>query len=500
MKKILLASIAFMGLALTSCSDYLDINTDPNSPDESNITSSMIMPAAEMNIASTYGNNLRIYGGYFAQQYAQDFGTENYIGYSQFNMSATRSSSCYTQIYQRGLANLQTIIDKANAEKDYGTLIAATTLRAFAFQALVDCYGETPYTEALTGNATPKFDDGQTVYEGCIAEIDAALEKATPASTVCTNFLYGGENAANWIKFAKALKLKMLMRMANVKDVTAQVKAIVDDEENSLPKTDIAYVGIWKNESGQMNPFFSEEFATNWGSTQINVIANQSLIGTMKQDGYEDPRLAAFFEKNSSGGYRGGISGTNHSTIQSDLASTGAWNRPVASFDMPLCLISVAEIKFFIAEYYARQNDATNAAKYYKEAIQESCAAAGVAGTEDIILAANPYDQSNWKKCIGLQKWIALSGVNNFEAWCEMRRLDYPAFGSVSGAQMFNTVTGVYDVSAYVPGTLYTPLNVFNEVGANKLLERWPYAEAASTRNENTPNFPGYTTPVFWGK
>lgn len=498
MKKILFASLAAMSISLTSCDDYLDINTNPNSPAEENITSSMVMPTAEMNIASSYGNNLRIYGGYFAQQYAQDFGTENYIGYSQFEMSAARSSSCYTQIYQRGISNLQTVIEKSKVSKDYGTLLAATVMRAFAFQTLVDCYGETPYTEALSGTATPKYDDGMTVYEGCIAEIDEALKTVSPSSTVCTNFLYGGQNATNWIKFAKALKLKMLMRMADVKDVKAAVKAIID--ENDLPTSDVAYKGIWKNESGQMNPFYSEEFATNWGSTQINVIANQTVIGTMKQDGYEDPRLAAFFEKNSSGGYRGGISGTNHSTIQKDLATTTAWNRPVASYDMPLCLISVAEINFFIAEYHARYGSASDAADFYKKAIIASCESAGVAGGADVILEKYPFNASNWKESIGLQKWIALSGVNNFEAWCELRRLDYPSFGKVTGAQMLNIQTGAYDVSAYVPGTLYTPLNVFGQVGANKILERWPYAESSATRNENTPAFPGYTTPVFWAK
>ncbi len=35
------------------------------------------------------------------------------------------------------------------------------------------------------------------------------------------------------------------------------------------------------------------------------------------------------------------------------------------------------------------------------------------------------------------------------------------------------------------------PIQVFGEVGANKLLERYPYAESSSSRNENTPAFRG---------
>jgi hypothetical protein len=55
-------------------------------------------------------------------------------------------------------------------------------------------------------------------------------------------------------------------------------------------------------------------------------------------------------------------------------------------------------------------------------------------------------------------------------------------------------------VTAYVPGTLYTPIQVFGQVGDNNLLERYPYAESSTSRNSNSPSFPGYTSPVFWGK
>lgn len=127
----------------------------------------MLMPAIEMNVAASYGDFLRIAGGYHAQQYAQLNGTSNYVDYSQFNMSATRSSGTYTQFTQKALLNLKTVLEKSLAEEDWGTYLAATTLRAFVYEALVDCYGEVPYTEALNSdNATPKYDDGQVVYEG----------------------------------------------------------------------------------------------------------------------------------------------------------------------------------------------------------------------------------------------------------------------------------------------------------------------------------------------
>jgi hypothetical protein len=167
---------------------------------------------------------------------------------------------------------------------------------------------------------------------------------------------------------------------------------------------------------------------------------------------------------------------------------------------MPVYLITVAETEFFIAEYYAQTGNSAQAAAHYAAAIEASCATAGVGGA-DVVLAKFPYDQSNYKKSIGISKWIALAGINTFEGWCEARRLDYPAFGNVTGSQMYNLRDdSSYKPELYVPGTFYTPIKVEDKLGANKLLERWPYPESSSARNSNSPEFPGYATPVFWGK
>ena len=52
----------------------------------------------------------------------------------------------------------------------------------------------------------------------------------------------------------------------------------------------------------------------------------------------------------------------------------------------------------------------------------------------------------------------------------------------------------------YQAGTLYTPIQVFGQVGDNKLLERYPYPESSTSSNSNAPSFSNsdYTKPVFW--
>lgn len=453
-----------------------------------------------MNLAGSYGDYLRITGGYFAQYYCQSFGTSNYVDYSQFEQSATRLSSTYTQLNARALKNFQLVRDIASQKEDWGDYLAATVLRAFTYQALVDCYGEVPYTEALdVSKPTPHYDEGQTIYTGILAEIDDALSNVKASDPVCTNLLFPGQSAEPWIKFANALKLKIYSRMGGS---DAQIGAIL--AEGNLPTEDIAFSDGWTNESGHISPFYAEEFATNWGSTQVNVVANIAIIGSMEvkdDEGaviYEDPRLPKFFEKNGSGKYTGGISGTNFSTSSSYKSTY--WCRPVASFDMPVYMITLAETEFFIAEYYARQNNAAQAEAHYNAAVEASFETNGVSGAEGFV-AQWPYEQGNYKKSIGIAKWIALAGVNPFEGYCELRRLKYPAFGSVKGSDMYNEVDdSSYKPNLYKAGTLYTPIKVYGPVGDNQLLQRWPYAESSSARNSNTPSFPGYTTPIFWAQ
>ena len=497
MKKIAFIFTVALGLLTVSCDSYMDINQDPNSPSEENMTTDILMPAAEMNFVSSYGDAMRIIGGYLSQHYAQVFGTSNYMEYSKFNVTATNTSTTYGQINSRALKNLTTVRQLAEKNGEWGSYLAAATMRAFIYQILVDAYGEVPYTEALDpSNATPKYDQGADIYAGVLAELDEALSKASENDQVATNFLLPGKTAGEWIKLANAVKLKMLTRESGVADVNSQIAALVS--QNNFPEGDVAWEGCWSNESGALSPFFAEEFSTAWGSTQINCIGNVAIIGTMNQTSYVDGRLAAFFEPNSDGNYTGGISGSNFST--SSKYKSSYWCRPVASYDMPVYFITKAEVEFFIAEYYAKAGNAAQAKAHYEAAINASFETAGVPGAAEAIKQF-PYDQANYKKCIGISKWIALAGVNTFEGWCEARRLDFPAFGSVQGSQMYNEQTDdSYKPELYVPGTFYTPIKVEDKLGANKILERWPYPESSSARNSNCPDFPGYATPVFWGK
>jgi hypothetical protein len=161
----------------------------------------------------------------------------------------------------------------------------------------------------------------------------------------------------------------------------------------------------------------------------------------------------------------------------------------------------VAEVEFFIAEYYARQGNAAQAEAHYNAAIEASCESAGVGGADEVI-AQFPYNQAKYKEVIGVAKWLALSGTNNFESWCELRRMKYPAFSGISGNELYNASEDKLNTELYIPGTLYTPISVFDKVGSNMVIQRWPYPSASTSSNSNAPVFDDseYKVPPFWGK
>lgn len=486
---------AVLSLTLGACDSYLDINDSPNSPSVDKLSTDLIFPGAEMAFANVYGDYMCTTGGYFAQYFSQYFGTSNYMDYSQFKQSAARSSRAYTELMASTLQNMKTVVEKATAAEEWGTCLAATVIRVAALQTLVDCYGSIPYSEGLDiNNAIPKYDEGKDVYAGLVKELDEAISKVNGGEKVCTNFLLPGKFASEWVKVANALKLRILMRESNAVDVKAELTALVND--NNFPTSDISWAGCWKDELGQANPFYTEDNYASYGGSQKNMIMNLAILNTM--NAADDARLLVYFDPNTAKReYQGGVSGTNFTTSTNYKANY--WCRPHKTFDSPIYLITRSEVEFFLSEYEARYGSMANAEAHYKAAIEASFATAGTDGA-DRVLAVFPWEPGNWQKNLGIQKWVALSGVNQYEGWCELRRLKYPAFGSVTGEQIYSILNDVYTPSLLEAGTLYTPIDVNTSLGSNKLLQRWPYPEASTSRNSKVPEYEGDGTPIFWAK
>ena len=212
MKKIYLLAAA--GLMMLSSCD-LDINQNPNYPTGADISPELQFPAVISAIADASGDQMFNYGGFFAQYFEQMPEANQYNDIAELNIDESKDvfNRCYNNIYAGALMDIEDIKTKTT---NTANLFACQVMRTQAFQLLVDNTSETPYSEALQGgaNSSPKYDDGKTVYEGVLAELDAAEAALTGDVMTMTDPLLN-KNLSQWKGYANALRLRMYLRLSH---------------------------------------------------------------------------------------------------------------------------------------------------------------------------------------------------------------------------------------------------------------------------------------------
>ncbi len=307
------------------------------------------------------------------------------------------------------------------AERDNKVAIA-TILEVYAWQCLVDAFGNVPYSEALLKdeNSTPVYDDAATIY----ADLHANLSKAIAAldaengSYGNADLLYGGD-VASWKIFGASLQLRLGMRLADVNSGAA--KSAVEAAVSTGVFTSQDQSGIL-NYTG-VSPHVSHIYDHFTLGGRKDWLPANTIIDKMKE--LEDPRIDDYFTQYGEE-YIGATYGLN-----------GAQSYPNYSHFAPRFfeatfeanILDYVEVEFLLAEAAERGYSVGGTAEeHYNNAIEASILYWD--GTTDDASAylAKPevaYSSSNWKEKLGTQKWIALYN-RGVEAWAEWRRLDYP--------------------------------------------------------------------------
>jgi len=494
MKKILLY-FAAGAMLLSSCD--LDINENPNYPSSSSVTDDLIFPAAENAIADCLGDQMFNYAGFFAQYFDQNPTSNQYNDLAELNLdeSSDLFRRCYTYLYAGALTDLQTILDRSTNTSD---IFACTVLRAQAFQLVVDNLSDAPYSEALQGsdNTTPKWDDGKTVYEGILAELDEA-EAALDGSAMTVTDPMLGKSVSQWKGYANALRLRIYLRLIDgnidASTYTAKAKALV--AANEFFTGDVVW-DVYSNASGQYNPWYD----TYHSLGTRNHCAAYSIISYMSVT--SDPRISYGYAKCAKDGtYVGQLPGCKTlmgewtgATYNDDNVSGVNYSVMVAS---PIYLFTQSELQFLIAEVELRFNNNDAAAQTaYENAVAEDFSSKGVEGVSTFLSGIrtgwdNMASTSEKLNLIYMQKWVALNFRDHMEAWSEIRRTDVPALSSASAKQIYESPMNYNAGDMIEPGVNY--------IVAKGLCKRVPYPSNARTLNpSNTPAAKLLSDPVFW--
>ncbi len=490
MKKIGLYILS-LGMMFTSCQDWLDINHDPNNATQEKVSKELLLTGMLDYVARYPISTADAMYAHYVSKSGSYSGT--YV--SLTGIMTPQNFDDYWSANYSYVANLKVVKEKAIEDKDPAIEGIATLLIVQCYQRLVDVYNDVPYTESALGgeNISPKYDKAEDIYNDLLVKCDEAIASiskaiADPGSISPqlkkADIMCKG-NMNQWLRFAHTLKLNLLMRMSNVKDVSAQVAAL---EGKCLNIDELIEVnpGYYK-EPKKMNPLYS-----SWGYNSLDNVTGtnkemrptSSLVDFLRDNA--DPRLRVYISPrlmigNPTDGtadytkyglenewYIGVPYGWMNPPTHNYLSGVciGVLGRSVSFKEAALSSLIIrtgSEVGFFMAEAALRGmipgGDAA-AKDYYEKAVIASIArhetvmktnAAdfpyknGVAPAIEVSAkeAARQYlDQDNakvnWDKmttfeqkmeAICTQKWLNLFMVDHTEAWSELRRTDYPRLG-----------------------------------------------------------------------
>lgn len=440
---------------------FLDINVSPNSPAEA--TPALVLPSAVANSAFVFGGYYQAVGAYWAQQYAQSAGASQWATWESYNLTNNDFDRQFTLLYAGALYDYKYVKDKAAATGSWKFYAIAGLMQAYTFQVLADLYDKIPFTEALNGTGTlqPKYDDGQTVYEGLLAMIDDAMSKDLTTASIpnpgTTDVIFGGD-MNKWKQFANTLRLKIYLRYVNVdaNKYSTQIKALL--AENNFLTTDAAF-SSFKAEQNGANPFYNT-FVDRLAS---NVIANTTMMNWLTE--HNDPRRSKIYKASETGGAWTGLSAGQSPTSAGTTIKNYA--TPNITQTYPVYFFTKEEVLFLIAEAEARYGSAANAKTAFDAAVKASFDSYDLGGSA----ITYPY---NGIASIIEQKWVASTNKRSLEAFFDYNRTGYPA----------NTFSK--SLTSVLNGT-DRPKRFF-----------FPASEQKS--NSNTPTRVDLNVPVWWAK
>jgi hypothetical protein len=258
-------------LLLTACrKGFLDINTDPNNP--TSIEISKLLPTAIKNLGNglATGNNANAGLSEVLAVYMHQMSTREEP--DQYGATGNNYfiGTAWPALYQGTFANLEQIIKDGTAAGNLKYVGIAKILKAYTYSQLVDVFGDVPFSEAIKlkeGIRYAKFDDDATIYPQLftlLAEGIADYNNPTAKNILLPGKddpIYGGKSG--WVKAANTIKLKLLTQQRKIKNVTAEVTALLASPSTLIANTAESFVVPYgpNGATDDRNPGYSDYFA-----------------------------------------------------------------------------------------------------------------------------------------------------------------------------------------------------------------------------------------------
>jgi len=468
MKKILIFTL-IISLFVTSCEDWLDVNTNPNTATSASPEDLFAYAAVSYGANRTGGDSYQpigfmnqslATGGSFGWGYAED----------RYDVSPYSVGNTWKMYYSTSGNNLQLAISIAEGMSPAAnnTAAQAKILLAEMIYECTSIYGDIPYSQAWNAEyAYPEFDSQEDIFRGLLMDLDSAImqiDNDDPVRIIESDQFYGGD-LDKWVRFANSVKLRILMTMYDQDpSVATDIAALLTEELISSPADNFQFPFFDSPENENIKFKLLDKYANG---SNLWIFANTNVYDFM--EAYDDPRIPVYFDEGPAAA-PGEFHAVKTATEADETSSTISLYLYRA--DAPEVVFSYSEVLFFMAEIYTRgigvAVDLSAAAQYFEEAVEEAMLYYEVPQAEiDDFLASDLPDISTMTAAdalyeIHVQHWIDLM-ERSVEAWVQSRR---------SGDEGFE-----------VPN-----LELPDGAPAGGIMRRWPYPDDELTGNINAPS------------
>lgn len=221
MKKVLYIVMAFaLLLGVSSCSEWLNVNTDPDSPSNQSATEEVRLPWIQYYYGYAWGTaNTR--ASAIAHVLMGTSRTATVGEQALWNPDTGVSTTVYQNWFLGAACNIPDLITKAEEHGATHYKAAALVVRAMGSIMMADLYGEMPYTEAVGEDFTPSYDNGEVMYAGSLADLDEAIKlfsapQENGAPALSAGDIWNGGDVNKWIKLCYGLKARWLNNLSKV--------------------------------------------------------------------------------------------------------------------------------------------------------------------------------------------------------------------------------------------------------------------------------------------
>jgi hypothetical protein len=297
LKYILLGSLIV--LSSVSCKKWLDVNTDPNNPNNESVLVQNRLPWIQKFYCYTAGvTNFRTSsqaGIYYSNSASGNALSTTWIAH-------TGNVTPYQTWFVEVASNLNDLYNTAQKNGAWHYMATANVFHALGFMEMLDVYGEMPYTQALSQTASPAHDDGKTIYYGCMSKLNEAIslfekQQDPTAPALAAGDMWNGGNVDKWIKLCYGLKARYMLKLSKKTDLY-NADSILYCLSKAPQSNDDNVVQVSYNNSTALDYLLSDPVVTNgnfdyaaYGSNQRISRFHYNLLTNMRNAGVTDPRM-----------------------------------------------------------------------------------------------------------------------------------------------------------------------------------------------------------------